>query len=317
MAADGETQSPTRSARWSLVTLPRQILPGGIYLITRRCTQRQFLLRPSPVTNQNVEYCLGLAAEGAGVVLHGVCFMSNHWHGVVSDPEGRVPEFLEIFHRLLAKVQNASLGRWENLWSSDKTSLVQLVSESDVLEKLAYTMANPVVAGLVKSPTEWPGVILNRFGDSREVAMPGVYFDEEGDLPEVVTLRIERPAIFPRLSDLELQRELGQQVAKRVKRARDDMAQRGLAFLGRDAVLRQSFSAVPKAPAPRRNPSPRVAAKSTPARVDAIRRMVAFVREYRAIWQDWRQGNRAAVFPYGTYALRIYARVACAPAVPA
>ena len=95
------------------------------------------------------------------------------------------------------------------------------------------------------------------------------------------------------------------------------MALRGLPFAGRKAVLRQSFSAVPKTPAPRRNPSPRIAAKSTPARVRAIQRMLEFVREYRAVWTEWRAGNRAVIFPLGTYALRIYARVACAPAVPA
>jgi hypothetical protein len=45
--------------------------------------------------------------------------------------------------------------------------------------------------------------------------------------------------------------------------------------------------------------------------------MVEFVAEYRAVWHDWRNGNQAAVWPLGTYSLRIYARVACAPAVPA
>ena len=36
---------------WTHAMLPRQVLPGQFYLITRRCTQRQFLLRPDPVTN--------------------------------------------------------------------------------------------------------------------------------------------------------------------------------------------------------------------------------------------------------------------------
>jgi hypothetical protein len=31
--------------------LPRQVLPRQFYLITRRCSQRQFLLRPDAVTN--------------------------------------------------------------------------------------------------------------------------------------------------------------------------------------------------------------------------------------------------------------------------
>jgi len=130
-------------------------------------------------------------------------------------------------------------------------------------------------------------------------------------------LRFVRPRIFAQLSDAQLQSHLNAEVAKLVKRARDDMALRRLPFVGRNAVLRQSFSAIPKTPAPRRNPSPRIAAKSTPARVDAIRRMLDFCREYRAAWTEWRSGNRAVVFPVGTYALRIYARVACAQAVPA
>ena len=130
-------------------------------------------------------------------------------------------------------------------------------------------------------------------------------------------LRRHTPSIhFPGLSWVGSP-QLNAEVAKRVKRAREDMTLRGLPFVGRDAVLRQRFTATPKTPAPRRNPSPRIAAKSTPERVHAIRRMLAFVREYRAAWHDWRNGNRAAVFPIGTDALRIHARVACAPAVPA
>jgi hypothetical protein len=32
------------------MSLPRQVLPGQFYLVTRRCTQRQFLLRPDAAT---------------------------------------------------------------------------------------------------------------------------------------------------------------------------------------------------------------------------------------------------------------------------
>ena len=158
---------------------------------------------------------------------------------------------------------------------------------------------------LLGAPYRAHGVILHGF------------FDVDGELPESVTLEFQRPRIFCELSDSEIQARLADQVAKLVKRAREDMALRGLPFLGRNAVLRQSFSAVPKTPAPRRKPSPRIAAKSKPARVNAIRRMLEFVRSYRAAWNEWRGGRPDVLFPYGTYALRIYARVACAQAVPA
>jgi len=298
------------------VTHPREILPGRTYLVTRRTTQRQFLLRPSTGTNQNVRYCLALAAERTGVILHAVCVMSNHWHGVVTDPDARLPEFTECFHKLLAKAQNASLNRWENLWSSDKTSHVLLTSQEDVLQKMAYVLANPTAAGLVKSPEEWPGVISGRFGEVSIAEMPDVFFDENGDLPEEVELRFERPPIFPHLSDAELYARLCDEVAKNVRLARGEMVQRGNSFLGRASVLRQSVEAVPKTDARRRNPNPRIAGRVTAERVAAIRRMCEFVRAYRVAWNDWRQGKREVEFPAGTYALRIHACVRCAAMAP-
>jgi putative transposase len=299
------------------VTKPREVLPGRSYLLTRRCTQRQFLLKPSRRTNQLVRYCLAVAASKTGVLLHAVCFMSNHWHGVVTDPFARLPEFLEHFHRLLAKAQNASLGRWENLWSSDKTSVVLLVSDADLLDKMAYTIANPTAAGLVRSPHEWPGVITNRIGERCTVDMPDVFFDPEGTLPETIALEFTRPPIYPQLELARLARHLANAVERRVREARAAIARQGRKFLGAKAVRQQAFDAVPKTTEPRRNPNPRIAAAHTPERVQAIRNLLAFLRDYRAAWHAWRHGKRDQVFPAGTYALRIYARVACAPACPA
>ena len=42
--------------------LLRQVLPRRFYLITRRCVQRQFLLRPDAATNNAFLYCLIHAA---------------------------------------------------------------------------------------------------------------------------------------------------------------------------------------------------------------------------------------------------------------
>jgi putative transposase len=55
------------------MTAPRQVLPSSIYLVTRRCTQRQFLLRPSPLVNQVFTFCLAYAASKTGVLVHGYC----------------------------------------------------------------------------------------------------------------------------------------------------------------------------------------------------------------------------------------------------
>ena len=302
--------------RWGSVTAPREVLPGTTYLVTRRCTQRQFLLKPSRRTNQLVRYCLANAASRTGVLLHAVCFMSNHWHGVVTDPLGRLPEFLERFHRLFARAQNASLGRWENLWSSDKPSAVALVSDEDVLEKMAYTIANPTAAGLVRTPREWPGVISLRTDECTTIDRPDFFFAAEGDMPHQVTLRIARPPIYPQLDDTAIARHVALAVERHVRDARRLLREAGRNFIGANAVRQQPFDAAPKTTEPRRSPNPRIAAKHTPERVQAIRHLLDFIQRYRVAWHTWRSGTRDTLFPAGTYALRIHARVACAPACP-
>src|SRR5881394_2178396 len=114
------------------MTLPREVLPGRFYMVTRRCTQRQFLLRPDPQTNNAFNYCLAEAAQRHGIDVMLPVAMSNHYHAVVFDRHGTLPEFTEHFHKMLAKCMNALRGRWENLWSSEQVCIVRLVELEDV-----------------------------------------------------------------------------------------------------------------------------------------------------------------------------------------
>ena len=81
--------------------LPRQMLPRQFYLITRRCSQRQFLLRPDAATNYAVLYCLIDAALRCEIDVVLPCAMSTHYYAVIYDRAGRYPEFIEHFHKLL------------------------------------------------------------------------------------------------------------------------------------------------------------------------------------------------------------------------
>ncbi len=256
---------------------------------------------------------MAAAAEHTGVVLHAVCVMSNHWHAVVSDPEARLPEFLERAHRLIAKCQNAVLRRWENLWSSEKTSVVYLAAEQDVLDKMAYVIANPTAAGLVRSPDDWPGVITRRLGERQTIEMPDHFFDEgntETDFDDV-HLEFVRPGIFEHLSDEELNRKLFDAVAERVRKARAAMRSAGKSFLGVAGVLRQAFTAAPATAEVRRKLNPRVAAANPLIRVAVLHALQQFLARYRQAWMAWREGKPDVLFPFGTYALRVHARAPC------
>jgi hypothetical protein len=127
-------------------------------MITRRCTQRQFLMRPDPTTNNAFIYCLAEAAHRCGIQVLFTAAQSNHHHTGIYDPLGNCPAFIEHFHKLFAKCQNALRGRWENFWSSEQTSVVRLVSPEDVLDKMVYAFTNPVKDGLVERVDHWPGL---------------------------------------------------------------------------------------------------------------------------------------------------------------
>ena len=135
------------------MTLPKPYLPGTIYLVTRRCAQRQFLLRPDELTNQIFAYCLAMAMSHAKVEVFAFCVISNHYHLVVRDPEARMPEFLNYLNMFVSKCINVSRDRCENVWSTEPPSTVTLTSDEDVLDKLTYPLTNPVPAGTVTRGT--------------------------------------------------------------------------------------------------------------------------------------------------------------------
>jgi putative transposase len=117
------------------MTLPRQVLPDCDYMVTRRCSERRFFLRPGEPTNNAFLYCLALAARRANIQVTFTVAMSNHAHVGIHDRDGNFSVFTEHFHGLLARCQNAHLGRFEAFWSSEPTSVVRLVEPDDVLDK--------------------------------------------------------------------------------------------------------------------------------------------------------------------------------------
>ena len=294
---------------------PRQIVPGSRYLVTRRSTQRQFLLRPSLLLFQIFVYCLALAAAVTGVQIHAVCVLSDHWHAVVTDPHGLIPAFLEWVHKFVAKCVNASLGRWENLWSSEPPSIVRLEDDESVLEHIVYTLCNPTAAGLVAYGHEWPGLRTrprDLAGSERGVRRPDVFFRKAGPTPETAVLRIVPPAIEGKTPD-QVAREIEKRVRAREQELRDEARRSGRSFLGRKRVLAQDPFDSPKTKEPRRKLSPCVAAADPAIRVHALGLLQQFQQEYRVAFEKLKRGIRDVVFPYGTYYLRIRAAVASAP----
>lgn len=123
------------------MTMPRQIIPGSSYMITRRCSERRFFLRPDSYITQALVYCLAFAARRFGVICHCGVALSNHWHLVVTDPSGNVCRFVAFVHLLIAKAVNVYRGRWESMWAAGCCSIVRLETPDDILDKIIYVMS--------------------------------------------------------------------------------------------------------------------------------------------------------------------------------
>ncbi len=296
------------------MTLPREVVPGRDYMITRRCSERRFFLRPDTTTNNAFIYCLALAAKRAGVEIYFSVAMANHHHTAIHDPNGNFPLFTECFHGLLARCQNAHLGHFEGFWSAEPTSVVRLLEPNDVLDKMAYAYANPAVADLVDTVEDWPGVTTFAacLADGELTASrPTHFFREGGHMPDTVTLTIRRPRGFENLSREEWAVRVRKDVEAREHEARQERASKGIRVLGRAHVLAQNPFTCPKSRAPRFNMNPRLAAKSKWGRAEILLRNRGFQEKYRDAIRRHFAGVANVLFPFGTYWMRRFGKVLC------
>jgi putative transposase len=296
------------------MTAPRQVLPGTVYLVTRRCSERRLFLRPSPLTNAIFLYVLAVATQRYGVMVHAFCVMSNHYHLIVTDVGAQLPAFMQYIDSLVARATNASLGRWEGFWSSDGSySAVSHGATEDIVRKTAYVLANPVTAGLVRTARAWPGLWTapEQLGTATFTSRrPESFFRSDGAMPESAELALAVPLGFD--SAEQFQSAVAVALHDREAEAeRTIVAARG-GFLGRAAVLAQNPFGRPAAGERRRQLRPRVAAADASILAEALSRLVAFLDAYRAAWTARRCGARDVVFPAGTYLLRIVHGVPCA-----
>jgi putative transposase len=287
------------------VSLVRPILPGRVYLLTRRCSQRQFLLRPDEKTNRAFLYCLAEAAERFQIELIGWLAMSNHYHAVVRDPHGRLPDFACHFHQMLAKCLNVRWRRWENFWSTEPPTYTRLVQTSDIFGKLLYTLLNPVEDHLVDSVAHWPGAsswsLLG--GRALSVERPRFFFRAGGKMPRSVLLRTIAPDGGPSAGPSWTAR-VRVAVLEREAQLRASRLSAGARVLGRKGVRATSPFEQPRTPAPRRQLRPFVACRDSWARVFELQALTRFRVEYAKARARFVAGEREVAFPAGTFALQ-------------
>ena len=220
-----------------------------------------------------------------------------------------MPDFQRFLAAFVARAVNASLGRWEAFWAPGSFSAVRLVSPEDVVEKTAYVLGNPVLAGLVRTARLWPGAWSDpdRIGAGAvDVDRPSHFFARDGAMPEKARLELTVPPGFGSAAEFRARviaalTELEEDARRRFRKG----------FLGVEAVLAQKPMGRPRSIEPRRGLNPRVAARDRWKRVEALTRLKEFVAAYREALAARRAKKIGVIFPAGTYLLRVAHGVPC------
>lgn len=297
----------------------RIVLPGLLLAVSRRTTRRYHLFVPDlgGETEQIFWYCLAYAAAKTGTEIHVAILMSNHVHLVITDVQGRSPEFFRELHRLLALCTKARLGWPEEVFNKSKTSAVEIVSCEAAIDALAYAIANPPNAGLVRRAKEWPGARTSAsdMGTRTIVAKrPPHYFRPE-DWPDEIVLEITVPKmLLAQMEPCEVRRRVAAKVREHEREALAKAKETGRRFLGAKRARRvhHTYRASSWERFGGRNPRFAAGGDREAARA-AIARHRQFEADYDEALARWCAGDREVVFPAGTWWMRVHHGARCRP----
>lgn len=289
-------------------------LPGDIHLVTIRCHQARFFMRPDSELNDVVLEWLTRAQERFPEQrILAVCVMSNHLHLVIRDDNGALAAWASYFFGNLARgvnrIRDRSGAFYERRYAEEP-----ILDDEALVDRLVYVVANPVKAGLSPTAKEWPGVVLiaDR-GRPRQIEVRLPDRDAYRAARAQARRRSESPpsrSDFFRLATLVVDpasvsegksaaAALRSAISSREQEIGRYRRQQGLGFLTRSQILAQSWEHAPERPA--RRPRPLCHASDSKIR-DAYRESFdKFVALFRQACERLRRAGLGVSFPEGCY----------------
>jgi REP element-mobilizing transposase RayT len=282
----------------------RRQAPGEFYLVTTRCHQARFFLRPDAVLNGAVlEWLARTQKRFPSVTIYAVCVMSNHLHLLVCDESAELADWAGYFLGNLARAVNRIRGR-RGTFFERRYSAEPILDVEAVHERLVYVVTNPVKAGLCRHARDWPGVVL--FAGTRESeSVPVRWLDrsqwrtsggsgasvETGPVPVDGLVVVDPvPAI-----DSEGVASVAQEVEACERSLADQRAKTHRRTMTRARVLAQSWRSAPKDP--KHSARPLCHAADRRLREAFVRGLEAFVSAFREASAMHREGAREVRFP--------------------
>jgi REP element-mobilizing transposase RayT len=129
---------------------------GALYHVTARGNARGdiFLGKANEDRTKFLEI-LGRTCERFNWICQAYCLMSNHYHLMVETPDANLSKGMRQLNGVYSQYVNRTYGRVGHLFQGRFTGIL-VERDRYLLELARYVVLNPVRAGMVRSPEEWP-----------------------------------------------------------------------------------------------------------------------------------------------------------------
>ncbi len=168
-----------------MARLPRYFVEGQAQHIIQRGNNRE----PIFADDSDIHFyneCLQEAAEQQGLAIHAYVLMTNHVHILATpDTAQSISKTLQSLGRRYVQYFNQTYGRTGTLWEGRyRATLID--SERYLLTCMRYIELNPVRAGMVKHPLDypWSSYAANARGGEDKLVSPHSLYKRLGRNPQ-------------------------------------------------------------------------------------------------------------------------------------
>ena len=288
------------------MSMPRplrfQPKPWGMFFVTTRCIHGRFLLRPSTKTNALLIGVMAKAIHRFEVKLFGLCFMSNHYHLLLSSKDAAsLAQFMQYVNSNIAR-ELGRLHNWREKFWSRRYRATAVLDEDAALERMKYILSNSVKEGLVKHPRYYPGVHSYRHlvegrplhgiwvNRSSMHTDPGL---SDADASERLTLTLSRLPQYEKMSEMayrDLIRGLTNEMLAEIERP--------VKVLGQKRILNQDPLTMPASPS--KTPAPLCHTSCERLRSQFGQSFRDFVQAYKEAYKELADSQFKGLFPEGS-----------------
>jgi putative transposase len=130
--------------------LTRRQDTGDLHFITISCYRHSHILE-TPSACNTLQKILEETRRRYSLQIHGYVFMSNHIHLLIAEPKStKLATGIQILKKRFSRTRTEEFV-WEPRYHD-----FNVFTEAKRIEKLRYMHRNPVKAGLVENPEDWP-----------------------------------------------------------------------------------------------------------------------------------------------------------------